>query len=65
MLKTARLLLTCAALVIFTAVTNAAVVHKQEGLRQVDTGRYSAGAEADRITNLPGLGKPDFGLFSG
>lgn len=65
MLKTARLLLTCAALVIFTAVTNAAVVHNQEGLRQVDTGRYSAEAEADRVTNLPGLGKPAFGLFSG
>ena len=31
-----------------------------------DAGRsYTAEAEQDRVVELPGYGKPDFGLFSG
>ena len=38
---------------------------QQEGLRQVNHKSYTHEAEADRVLDLPGLGKPDFGLFSG
>ncbi|DBA89196.1 TPA: hypothetical protein ACH3X1_016344 [Trebouxia sp. C0004] len=52
------------AAVLVTSVQGA-TVHKQEALRQPDSRSYSADAEADRIVDLPGLGKPTFGLFSG
>ena len=34
-------------------------------LRQADTKPYTSEAEADRVLELPGAGKPHFGLFSG
>ncbi len=51
--------------VVRVAFVQGATVHQHEALRQVASGSYSADAEADRIVDLPGLGKPDFGLFSG
>ena len=50
---------------VLVASVQGATVHKQEAFRQLDSRSYSADAEADRIVDLPGLGKPDFGLFSG
>ena len=38
---------------------------QQQRLAQADSNWYTAGAEADRVLGLPGLGRPDFGLFSG
>ncbi len=50
---------------VLVASVQGATVHNQEALRQLDSRSYSADAEADRIVDLPGLGKPEFGLFSG
>lgn len=54
------------------STVSAATTPLQEGLRQVDTelrqvqtNRYTIEAEADRVLDFPGAGKPDFGLFSG
>ena len=44
---------------------HAASISSQQDLLQVTASRYTAQAEADRVTDLPGLGKPKFGLFSG
>jgi hypothetical protein len=51
--------------VVRVAIVQGATAHQHEALMQVASGSYSADAEADRIVDLPGLGKPDFGLFSG
>ncbi|DBA70172.1 TPA: hypothetical protein ACH3X2_012218 [Trebouxia sp. C0005] len=50
---------------VLVASVQGAIVHNQDALRQLDSKSYSADAEADRIVDLPGLGKPGFGLFSG
>lgn len=50
---------------VLVASVQGATVHSQEALRQLDSRSYSADAEEDRIVDLPGLGKPEFGLFSG
>ena len=50
---------------LWLSLSHAATMPKQEGLRQVDTISYTNEAEADRVLDLPGLGKPEFGLFSG
>lgn len=54
-------------LALFVSVlhVHAASVQRQQDLLQVTASRYTAQAEADRVTVLPGLGKPKFGLFSG
>lgn len=49
----------------FAALVRAAGVSQQQGLQQAAASRYTAEAEADRVANMPGLGKPRFGLFSG
>ena len=54
-----------AGIILWLSSAYAATVPGQQGLRQVDTSSYTAEAEADRISDLPGLGKPEFGLFSG
>ena len=61
----ARLGIAVLAGAVWLSVSGAATMPKQEGLRQVDNKLYSDEAEADRVLDLPGLGKPDFGLFSG
>ena len=53
------------ALVMLTLRVQASTMHTQFGLRQLDINSYTVEAEADRVSELPGLGKPDFGLFSG
>jgi len=50
---------------LLACTVQAATLHEQTGLRQVGTKSYTSEAEADRINDLPGLGKPEFGLFSG
>ena len=54
-----------AALSLLLGGVHAATVPKQGSLRQVDIQSYTVDAEEDRVVDLPGLGKPDFGLFSG
>ena len=43
----------------------AATEPQQKRLTQADSKWYTVDAEADRVLDLPGLGRPDFGLFSG
>lgn len=57
---------------VWLSLASAATLPQQKGLRQVDTdlrqvdaSPYTVEAEADRVLELPGAGKPDFGLFSG
>lgn len=61
----ARVTIAVLAGAVWLSVSRAATMPKQEGLKQVDNKLYSSEAEADRVQYLPGLGKPDFGLFSG
>lgn len=61
----ARVVSAIVAVAVWLSIARAATRPKQEGLRQVDTKSYTNEAEADRVLDLPGLGKPDFGLFSG
>lgn len=63
---------TTLAVTLWLSVVHAATMPQQEGLRQVNTNSglvhtnsYTIDAEADRVLELPGAGKPDFGLFSG
>ena len=63
---------TALAVALWLGIANAATLPHQEGLRQVDTdskqvhpNQYTVEAEADRVLELPGTGKPEFGLFSG
>ena len=52
-------------LLVSVLCVHAASVQRQQDLLQVTASQYTAQAEADRVTDLPGLGKPKFGLFSG
>lgn len=61
----ARVVSAIVAVAVWLSIARAATRPKQEGLRQAVTKSYTNGAEADRVLDLPGLGKPDFGLFSG
>lgn len=54
-----------AVLSVWLCGVHAATVPKQGNLRQVEIQSYTVEAEEDRVVDLPGLGKPDFGLFSG
>ncbi|KAL3160666.1 hypothetical protein ABBQ32_010583 [Trebouxia sp. C0010 RCD-2024] len=63
---------TTLAVTLWLSVVQAATVPQQEGLRRVNTNSgqvhansYTVDAEADRVLELPGAGKPEFGLFSG
>ena len=61
----ARVAIAVLAVAVWLSVSRAATNPKQEGLRQVDNKLHTDEAEADRVLDLPGLGKPEFGLFSG
>ena len=61
----ARIAMAVLAVALWLSGLRAATMPKQAGLRQVDHNSYTHEAEADRVLDLPGLGKPDFGLFSG
>lgn len=61
----ARVATAVLAVAVWLSLSRAATMPQQEGLRQVNHKSYTHEAEADRVLDLPGLGKPDFGLFSG